>query len=174
MAQKQHVALIFCKLADQNNDIEVLLSKRAALQYEDPNSPKPQSFFQGMQIFPGGKMEETDKNVWYAIARELREEAGTKAYNWVRIFLKKYPEKIHQVGEFCFAIEMSDDESEEFFGKIKLIQDHESVDWYTSKEVEQFEDLKPFKNGVPDGINAIFQDEAEWIKTLAEKVLKKT
>jgi len=44
------------------------------------------------------------------------------------------------------------------------------VDWYSTSAVADFEDLAPYKDRVPEGIKAIFADEARWIKQLAEMV----
>ncbi|HNQ44745.1 MAG TPA: NUDIX hydrolase [bacterium] len=176
MAQKKpHVAMIlfrrkFCDPQVDGNDyceIEVLLSQRAAFQYEE-ESPKPQSFFRGMQIFPGGKMEDGDRDSWHCAMRELREEGGDLAYSWVKALLEMDHSRLRSVDEYCYAIELAQDESEKFVSLIKLAPEHTSIGWYSHLEVSKFKDLAPYKDQVPKGIKAIFADEAGWIKKLAE------
>ena len=182
MAQKKtHVALIFFRRKPCNSqvdesrcfDIEVLLSQRAAFQFEDASS-KPQSFFRGMQIFPGGKLEDNDINPWQRAYLELREEGGQRLCYWLDSILKKQPERLVQVDEFCFAVEVRSnddlDGEKEFVDLIKLAPEHRSVGWHSTSAVADFEDLAPYKDRVPEGIRAIFADEAGWIKKLAELV----
>lgn len=168
MAPKKHVSLIFFRRVGDSqvdDNVEVLLSQRGAFQYEEP-SPKPQSFFRGMQIFPGGKMEDTDKDSWHCAKRELREEGGDRLYNWVKSLLNTDHSRLHLVDDYCYAIELAQDELGEFMSLIKLAPEHSSVRWYSLSEVVKFENLAPYKNGVPKGIKAIFADEVEWINKL--------
>ncbi len=182
MAQKKtHVALIFFRRKPCNSqvdesrcfDIEVLLSQRAAFQFEDA-SPKPQSFYRGMQIFPGGKLEEGDTSPRQRAYLELRQEGGQRLCGWLGSILKANPGRLIQVDEFCFAVEVrpSDDldGEQEFVDLIKLAPEHSSVDWYSFLAVAGFQNLAPYKDRVPEGIRAIFADEAGWIKRLAELV----
>lgn len=182
MAQKKtHVALIFFRRKPCNSqvdesrcfDIEVLLSQRAAFQFEDASS-KPQSFFRGMQIFPGGKLEDNDINPWQRAYLELREEGGQRLCDWLDSILKADRDRLIKVDEFCFAVEVRPhddlDGEREFVNLIKLAPEHSSVGWYSTSAVAEFEDLAPYKDKVPEGIRAIFADEAGWIKQLAEMV----
>jgi hypothetical protein len=182
MAQKKpHVALLFFRRkpcdpqVDESSyfDIEVLLSQRAAFQFEDASS-KPQSFFRGMQIFPGGKLEDDDINPWQRAYLELREEGGQRLCDWLDAILKADSKRLLQVDEHCFAIEVCPNDDlngeREFVNLIKLAPEHRSVGWYSTSAVAEFEDLAPHKNRVPEGIKAIFADEAWWIKQLAELV----
>lgn len=187
MAQKKpHVSLIFFRRkpcdpqVDESScesscaDIEVLLSQRAAFQFEDSSSTKPQSFFRGMQIFPGGKLEERDINAWQRAYLELREEGGQRLCDWLDSILKVDPGRLIKLDEFCFAVEVRPnddlDGEREFVDLIKLAPEHSSVGWYSTSAVAEFEDLAPYKDRVPEGIKAIFTDEARWIKQLAEMV----
>lgn len=182
MAQKKtHVALIFFRRKPCNSqvdesrcfDIEVLLSQRAAFQFEDASS-KPQSFFRGMQIFPGGKLEDNDINPWQRAYLELREEGGQRLCDWLDSILKADRDRLIKVDEFCFAVEVRPhddlDGEREFVNLIKLAPEHSSVGWYSTSAVAEFEDLAPYKDKVPEGIRAIFADEAGRIKQLAEMV----
>jgi hypothetical protein len=181
MAQKPHVALIFFRRkpcdpqVDESgcSDIDVLLSQRGAFQYEE-TSPKAQSFFRGMQIFPGGKLEEEDINPWQRAYLELREEGGQRVCRWVNSVLRADPKRLLQVSEYCFAIEVRSnddlDGEQEFINLIKLAPEHIFVGWYSASMVAEFESLVPYKDGVPKGVKAIFADEAGWIKKLTEMV----
>ena len=183
MAQKKtHVALIFFRRkpcdpqVDESScsDIEVLLSQRAAFQFEDSSS-KPQSFFRGMQIFPGGKLEDNDINPWQRAYLELREEGGQRLCYWLNSILQA-GDRLIKVDEFCFAVEVRSnddlDGEQEFVDLIKLAPEHSSVGWYSTSAVADFEDLAPYKVRVPKGIRAIFADEAGWFKKLVEMISK--
>lgn len=189
MAQKKpHVSLIFFRRkpcdpqVDESScesscaDIEVLLSQRAAFQFEDSSSTKPQSFFRGMQIFPGGKLEDDDINPWQRAYLELREEGGQRLCYWLNSILQAEPSRLIQIDEFCFAVEVRSnddlDGEQEFVDLIKLAPEHSSVGWYSTSAVADFEDLAPYKDRVPKGIRAIFADEAGWIKKLVEMISK--
>ena len=178
MAQKKpHVAMILFRRkscdpqVDGNGcpEIEVLLSQRAAFQYEE-GSPKPQSFFRGMQIFPGGKMEDSDRDPWHCAMRELREEGGDPAYSWVKALLEMDRSRLRSVDEYCYAIELAQNESEKFVSFIQLAPEHSLIGWYSPLEVSKFENLAHYKDQVPKGVKAIFADEAGWIKKLAETI----
>lgn len=180
MAPKKHVSLIFFRRIHPSEeascpDIEVLLSQRGAFQYEE-TSPKPQSFFRGMQIFPGGKLEEDDINPWQRAYLELREEGRQRICDWLDSVLKADRDRLIKVDEFCFAVEVRPnddlDGEQEFVDLIKLAPEHSSVDWYSTSAVADFEDLAPYKDRVPEGIKAIFADEAGWIKKLVEMISK--
>jgi 8-oxo-dGTP pyrophosphatase MutT (NUDIX family) len=165
---RQHVALIFFyrqKQIDGNPELMVLLSRRGEYQYEESN-PKPQSFFRGRQIFPGGKLEDSDLDAWHCAMRELEEEGGLQLYNWVKNVLEEDRSRLSQVNEACFAVEIKQAEVEEFLGLIELAPEHQSIDWCSISEIKNFENLTPYKNGVPINIEAIFADEAEWIEKL--------
>ena len=177
----QHVSLIFFRRIpcdpqiDESGccDIEVLLSQRAAFQFSDA-SPKPQSFFRGMQIFPGGKLEKDDASPLQGAYRELREEGGQRLADWLKSILQVSPERLMEINNFCFAVEVRPDDDlaseKEFVNLIKLAAEHSSVDWYSNLEVAGFQDLAPYKDGVPKGVKAIFADEAGWIKQLTELI----
>lgn len=183
MAQqkKPHVALIFFRRkpcdpqVDESgcSDIEVLLSQRAAFQFKDASS-KPQSFYRGMQIFPGGKLEEGDINAWQRAYLKLREEGGQHLCHWLDSILKANPDRLIQVDEFCFAVEVRSDDDldgeQEFITLIKLAPEHSSVGWCSFLAVAGFQNLDLYKDRVPEGVRAIFADEARWIKQLAELV----
>lgn len=182
MAQKKpHVALLFFRRkpcdsqVDESScpDIEVLLSQRGAFQFEDASS-KPQSFFRGMQIFPGGKLEDGDVNPWQRAYLELREEGGQRLCYWLNSILQAEPSRLIQIDEFCFAVEVRPnddlDGEQEFVDLIKLAPEHRSIGWYDAFEVAKFKNLAPYKDRVPEGILAIFADEAGWIKKLVEMV----
>lgn len=174
MAPKKHVSLIFFRRIHPSEeascpDIEVLLSQRGAFQFEDASS-KPQSFFRGIQIFPGGKLEDSDQDSWHCAIRELREEGGSPLYDWVKALLEMDRSRLSLVDDHCYAIEVAQDELEKFMSLIKLAPEHSSVGWYAASEVAKFENLAPYKDRVPKGIKAIFADEASWIKKLTEMV----
>ncbi len=179
--KKLHVALMFfrrkpCSQVDESGcpNIEVLLSQRAAFQFEDPASPKSQSFFRGMQIFPGGKLEDGDMNPWQRAYLELRQEGGQRLCYWLDSILKADPDRLLRIDEYCFAVEVRPDDDldgeQEFIDLIELTAEHSSVGWYSTLAVADFENLALYKDRVPEGIKAIFADEAGWIKKLAEMV----
>ncbi len=174
MAPKKHVSLIFFRRIHPSEeascpDIEVLLSQRGAFQFKDASS-KPQSFSRGMQIFPGGKLEDSDQDSWHCAMRELREEGGSPLYDWVKALLEMDLSRLSLVDDHCYAIEVAQDELEKFMSLIKLAPEHSSVGWYPFCSIIQFGNLAPYKDGVPKGVKAIFADEAGWIKKLVEMV----
>lgn len=180
MAPKKHVSLIFFRRIHSSEeascpDIEVLLSQRGVFQFEDASS-KPQSFFRGMQIFPGGKLEDEDAGAWQRAYLELRQEGGQRLCDWLDAILKADSKRLLQVDEHCFAIEVCPNDDlngeREFVNLIKLAPEHSSVGWYSTSAVADFEDLAPYKDRAPKGIRAIFADEAGWIKKLVEMISK--
>jgi len=172
----QCVSLIIWRRVDSGNqpyDIEVLLTQRSWLLCDDPSCIKGQNFFGGWQIFPSGKLG-GDEEPLTAAWSKLRDYGGVRAMVGLKALVGSSPTRLRRVDQNCFAVEIkkSDkfDGDSDFVNLVDLSPNYILVSWKPLAEILGFKDLAPYRHGVPKGVEAIFGDQLNMIKKLADQV----
>ena len=172
----QCVSLIIWRRVDSGNqpyDIEVLLTQRSWLLCDDPSCIKGQNFFGGWQIFPSGKLG-GDEEPLTAAWSKLRDDGGVRAMVGLKALTGSNPARLRRVGQNCFAVEIKEsddfDDNSDFLNLVNLSSNYMAIAWKPLAEIIYFSDLAPYRNGVPKGVEAIFGDQLDLIKKLADQV----
>jgi hypothetical protein len=172
----QCVSLIIWRWVDSGNqphDTEVLLAKRSAFQFDDPSHIQPQDFFGGWQIFPSGKLG-GDEEPLTAAWSKLRDYGGVRAMIGLKALVGRNPARLRRVGQNCFAVEIKEsdkfDGDSDFLNLVDFSPNYMAIDWKPLAEILHFSDLVPYRHGVPKGVEAIFKDQLDLIKKLADQV----
>ena len=175
-----YVSLIIWRQADygQSHDIEILLALRSAFQYDDPSRVQPQDFYRGWQIFPSGKLEAGEESPLSAAWPKLRDDGGVRAMIGLKALVGSSPTRLRRVDQNCFAVEIkkSDkfDGDSDFVNLVDLSPNYILVSWKPLAEILGFKDLAPYRHGVPKGVDAIFGDQLNMIKKLADQIRRTT
>jgi len=175
-----YVSLIIWRQADygQSHDIEILLALRSAFQYDDPSRVQPQDFCEGWQIFPSGKLEAGEGSPLSAAWSKLRDDGGVRAMIGLKALVGSNPTRLRRVDQNCFAVEIkkSDDfdGDSDFLNLVNLSPNYILVTWKPLAEIFNFSDLTPYRHGVPKGVEAIFGDQLNLIRKLADQLRRTT
>lgn len=169
-----YVSLLIWRRASQPHGIEILLALRSAFQFEDASRVQPQDFYRGWQIFPSGKLGSDENSPLSAAWSKLRDDGGVRAMIGLKALVGSNPTRLRQVGQNCFAVEIK--ESDDFDGEsnflnlVNLSPNYILVAWKSLAEILHFNDLALYRHGVPKGVEAIFRDQLNLIKKLADQV----
>jgi len=85
------------------------------------------------------------------------------------------PTRLRQVDQNCFAVEIKEsddfDGDSDFLNLVDLSPNYVLIAWKPISELLiNFNDLALYRNGVPKGVEAIFKDQLDLIKKLADQV----
>lgn len=169
-----YVSLIIWRWVE-SGDIEVLLALRSAFQYDDPSRVQPQDFCGGWQIFPSGKLGGDEGSPLHAAWSKLRDDGGVMAMIGLKALVGNNPTRLRQVDQNCFAVEIKEsddfDGDSDFLNLVDLSPNYVLIAWKPISELLiNFNDLALYRNGVPKGVEAIFKDQLNLIKKLADQV----
>ena len=170
-----YVSLLIWRRGSQPHDIEILLALRSAFQYDDPSRVQPQDFCGGWQIFPSGKLGGDEGSPLHAAWSKLRDDGGVRAMIGLKALVGSNPTRLRQVDQNCFAIEIKEsdnfDGDSDFLNLVNLSPNYVLIAWKPISELLiNFNDLALYRNGVPKGVEAIFKDQLDLIKKLADQV----
>jgi hypothetical protein len=110
----------------------------------------------------------------HAAWSKLRDDGGVMAMIGLKALVGSNPARLRQVDQNCFAIEIKEsdnfDGDSDFLNLVNLSPNYTLVAWKPLGEILNFNDLALYRNGVPKGVKAIFKDQLDLIKKLADQV----
>jgi len=170
-----YVSLLIWRRASQPHGIEILLALRSAFQFEDASRVQPQDFYRGWQIFPSGKLGSDENSPLSAAWSKLRDDGGVRAMIGLKALVGSNPTRLRQLDQNCFAIEIKEsdnfDGDSDFLNLVDLSPNYVLIAWKPISELLiNFNDLALYRNGVPKGVKAIFKDQLDLIKKLADQI----